>query len=422
MALPPDPQPLLQASRKRMRRIIVASIAVILAGIALRLAMTGAIQRWQASRMPNAALRQAAARPHAPFAVVYELARRLERSGDFPPAAKAYQRAAAINPVASEAWTGWARCEFARGNWAVSERVLRKTIELWPHKTEAHFILAAILDETFRREAAKDELMAGLAINPSRREAWLALGRLEMLLGHPDAAVRAFSRAQSMDPRSSALHGPFGAALLAAGRVAEARKELEAALRADPSDLEARLQLARALLTTRQGPDRVRGMQELTRVAEFAANKAPAYIEAARVWLSEGNRGDAGQALEHAVDANPYSVEALTMLRDFYQQSGRNAEARAIGQRLAPLAKWSAEREIVLRAIEKGEDVPGNLLRLGDLDISLGNPSEGRKAFVAALSMDPGNQRAIARLKQQTATTATAPQVTKNKAPAAKQP
>jgi cytochrome c-type biogenesis protein CcmH/NrfG len=339
-------------------------------------------------------LEAAAKRKDASYPVVFERARRLEAGGKFGEAGSEYLRAIEIDPVKRDAWVGVGRAKFSAGQWNQAEQALRKTIEQWPDAAEPRVILAGLLASTFRLKEARWQLKEGLRLDPTIRESWLALGQLEMKLDNPGGAVDAFMHARKLGSDSPASHRAYGTALLAAGRPKEARKELEAALKGDPSDLDARLQHGRSIILGGLPGERIEGMKELARTAEFSTNKAPAFMETARVWAKDGNLGDATQALEHAVDADPNNVEALQMLVDSYRKAGNGKQAERFSARLKALRQLSTERESVRAALNDGKDVVPNLERLGQLSADLGDLPESRSAFGAAVALDPACTKA----------------------------
>ena len=121
----------------------------------------------------------------------------------------------------------------AAGSWAPSpEQTLRDTVYR--------------LTQAGRLAEAAAELEQWLRRHPNDRAAMLELARLELQLGQPDDA---FARYRALLARGDdpALRREYAAALLAAGRYADAAREYGRLVAADSASVEPRLGLARAL-------------------------------------------------------------------------------------------------------------------------------------------------------------------------------
>jgi len=96
------------------------------------------------------------------------------------------------------------------------------------------------------RETILQRYQDAVASTPDDAGAQHLLGLVYLHSGEPDRAVPLFARAAAAGiPRA---HGDLGRALARAGKTAEARAELEAQLRHDPSDAATKLELARVMI------------------------------------------------------------------------------------------------------------------------------------------------------------------------------
>lgn len=382
----------------KKRRIVVLlgiGFITIAGGLGLRLTATGEVDRWQVAKMSDSALVQAAAGEKASYVVVYEAARRQERNGNLREAAKAYSRAAELRPTASEAWVGWARATYASGAWKPAQAIAEKTVAQWPNRTDARFLLAAIYGSCLRHNAARQQLRLALESGGGQADAWHTLGNLELKLDNPAGAVEALKRAAELDPARARARALLGIALVRAGRHGEGRTELEAALRADPSDLEARLYLGEALAATGNDDDRQQAIIEYNRVLQFSLDhKAEAHIAAARVWLAQGDKVNSTQSLQLAVDYDPLNVEALKLLVEAYGHAEPSRVMERTKRQLDRALSLQAERRQVEAAIDAGEDLAGNLIRLGKVCTKQRAYADARAAYAVALALEPGNQLA----------------------------
>jgi tetratricopeptide (TPR) repeat protein len=386
-------------ARRRLWILIASGLALLGMGCVMRFIATDRIAQWRAERLPAEALAKATREANAPFPFVFEWAKRLEASARFAEAERVYSRAMEIGPTHVEAWLGFGRTAFAARDWGRSSAALGKTVEQWPDNAEARFTFAAVLASTFRVRKAIEQMKVGVKLNPDKGEAFQTLGDLEMRAEDYAAAVEAYAHAKALMPKAKRLQSRYGAALVNAGKYVQAQAELEAALKDDPSDINARFDMGRALARTGKEEDRPRAMQELNRVVEFSQNKSRAYMEAARIWLREGDRGNAIQGLEHAFDLNPYNPEILKLLAQAYADEGRQAEAQKVRKALDQAQTLLDERNRILSRLEADEEVVVNLIRLGRVDRSAHNLVEAQSAFEAASFLDPGNTDAARELK-----------------------
>jgi cytochrome c-type biogenesis protein CcmH/NrfG len=388
-----------KAGGRRIGILLALGLILIGIGFAWRFIATDTVAQWRAKKLSDDALAKSAGEANAPFPYLFEWAKRLEASGRFEQAEHVYSRAMEMAPTNIETWLGFSRTAFAAGDWKKSSEVLAKMVEEWPDNADAHFTYASVLASTFRVRKAIEQLRSGLKLNPAKGEAYLTLGDLEMRADNPDAAVEAYAHAKALLPKTKHLLSRYGSALVRAGKYEQAKVELEAALKDDPSDINARFDMGRALANTGKEPDRIRALQELNRVVAFGENTSRAYLEAARIWLKEGDRGNGIQALEHAFDRNPNNIEMLTLLAQSYEAEGRQTEARKIRKALAEAQAFAEEHKKVLALLDADEEVVTNLIRLGRLDLRSQNLIEAQTALEAARYLDPGNAEAVRELK-----------------------
>jgi 4-amino-4-deoxy-L-arabinose transferase-like glycosyltransferase len=95
------------------------------------------------------------------------------------------------------------------------------------------------------RDAAAAEQLARVPLPPTAdAESFLAAGSFALQLGRPDLALSFFNQGLERHPALGTLHEKRGLAFVLVGRRADARADLEAACRLDPTSASARLNLA----------------------------------------------------------------------------------------------------------------------------------------------------------------------------------
>ena len=165
-------------------------------------------------------------------------------------------------------------------------------------KAEAHYRIGAMANELGNSSFAADRFRAALKENAA----------------HPDAK------------RALATHHVNrGAAARTQGRIADARRELEAAVRVDPDSAVAHLELGR----TYEAEDR---LDDAVRAYEAAAQATPSNID---VHLALGHAYLATQRYDRAITeliaalaGNPDRAEAYAWLGEAYFHQGRHDDAK----------------------------------------------------------------------------------------------
>jgi Flp pilus assembly protein TadD/4-amino-4-deoxy-L-arabinose transferase-like glycosyltransferase len=104
--------------------------------------------------------------------------------------------------------------------------------------------LAEALQQTGDPAGAIDVLRRTTPGEEAPADAWLRLGRLAAILNAPEVAEPFFRRAAQMQPDAAAARLQYGLTLLALRRLDDAARELGEAVRLDPTDPDALVQLA----------------------------------------------------------------------------------------------------------------------------------------------------------------------------------
>ncbi len=186
-----------------------------------------------------------------------------------------------------------------------------------------------------------------------------------------------WSHTVAITPNSVIARSSLGEALMQRGDLDTARRELEAALRLQPSHRATRLNLA--LVAIRQGR-----LDEAFLYCRAMTIEWPEDPDANTAWASAlihyGMFDHALDRLQIALKTNPNHVEALSNRGAALMLLGRNQEALVALQ----------------RAIERSPDDPVILTNLAAAHYALGNLAEAQQFCAAALRRDPAYERALA--------------------------
>ena len=153
------------------------------------------------------------------------------------------------------------------------------------------------------------------------------LGIVYQQRGDHVRAIEQFREAIRLQPEYAAPHALLGASLLAAGRVPDALRELERAVRLDPRQTLVRVELAKAYERANNlgaMADQYRALRELApQDPEYAYQMGRAYLRLAQWCLEQMRRLD------------PESPRVYESLADAYRAQGRTDEAIRAFQRAA---------------------------------------------------------------------------------------
>jgi tetratricopeptide (TPR) repeat protein len=173
------------------------------------------------------------------FPVQMGLAQALDKAGDKAGAIQAYERAATLIPLAKgddNPNKAIAAIALEQGDTARAIQALEAVMKVDHEDVESARKLASLVSEKGNAAQAEDAYRRLLAVDPFDGAAQSRYGRL--LLQRKDAAdaVRAFRSALGANPADkAAAHADLAEAYVAAGQLADAKKETLAALEIAPS-------------------------------------------------------------------------------------------------------------------------------------------------------------------------------------------
>ena len=285
---------------------------------------------------------------------------------------------------------------------------------------------------------AADRFEKALEKEKKNPQLWVALGHASIQAGRGDAAVRAYREAIALKAETADLHRALARALDAGSRMEEAIVSLRRAMVLDPEGSDA-LSIARLLIGReawlraeqellmflRTAPSSIEGMEALafvlarsgrvTQAKEIyrelirrSPTEAKYWVAQARLAASQGQYGEAIDALEGVRHLAGLTEEDERLLADVYLQEKMYAEAAAcyarrlrvsnppkaddayrLGHAYFESGQWVSAREAFQQVLKIEPRHGGTVLSLGRLAMVEGNIEEARKQFAQAMEWMP---------------------------------
>jgi len=334
-----------------------------------------------------------------------------------------------------------ARLHRGRGQYDQAIAVLEAALRADPGQRGFALALADLYVAQGRQPEAIARMSELLGREPDLASAYLTRGRAYAASGQGEAAIRDLGEAMRSAPNASAPHYELARLYAVRGRVPEAQAayrralelepglesarielavlsnqpvdqgiwrrrigRLQAAVRAEPGDVEDREALARTFLA--QGAI-TSAERELAQILERPPGHAEANFLMARIRLGQGRADEALDHLKTAVRTNPSHVAARTLLARRLLARGQREQAalqlEAVLQ-LEPsrpdarleLARLYAQDGRLARASELARQLrrdepasPSAAALVGTVLLAQGRPGEAAEAFAAAIRLDP---------------------------------
>ena len=342
------------------------------------------------SREPN--IEDRAAAYHA-----FVLGRSLEGVGDIDGAVAAYERAAELDPAASDIWAELAGL-YARQN-RPDEAIVAGTaaLERDPDNAEAHRTLGLVhaaraggrggpAEEDVDRavdhlERARDPLTPDAGL-------YVTLGRLYATIEESAKAIEVLSELLEAEPLISEALALLGQVHETQGEWDEAAAAYERAVTSSPRRMAYRRQLANALLTAGQ-PDRaLEVLRDLVRVRPADAG---GWFLLSDLELELANYSEAEAAARRLIELEPDSLRGAYMLS---RVLGAQREYQAMVDVLSPAVRRARARDVA------ASQIATLLQRLSVAHEQLGDHDAAIDRLTEALELTPSNLGLQAQLAQ----------------------
>jgi tetratricopeptide (TPR) repeat protein len=323
---------------------------------------------------------------------------------------RALQAAVAADSQQADYWRTLARVAELLDQVELVATGWRRAVELDDGDGEAWFQLAAVEVRRGHFEVADSLLAEAVALNPVRPGALFLAGWIQDGLGHPAEAMGLYRQHLEIHPGDQATRRRLVNLLVAAGRYAEAYKEVGIVRRAELDDLDAigveadlalrlgHVSRANELLDQLIGsvpadPARVaqatgilvqrgRGGEAVALAEDWARSHAADYrgpILVAQVRAGTGDTAGAEVAARRAVEMVPDSLTPRFVLGGLLQAHGRFAAAESVWADLAHRGRAPARAGLQLAYCRE---------RLGDVDGAV-------SAVRDVLAREPDNSSAL---------------------------
>jgi tetratricopeptide (TPR) repeat protein len=145
-------------------------------------------------------------------------------------AIKEYQLAEKSDPNFQGVHSGLGYLYFRQGDTELAEKEFRAELQRFPDDPVSNCYLGEILLNNGRTADAEPLFQTAIKVNARYTEALLGLGRTELAMNHPDAAIEPLRKAVQIDPNDFQAHYILGTALRDIGQNAEAAREQKLSL------------------------------------------------------------------------------------------------------------------------------------------------------------------------------------------------
>lgn len=214
-------------------------------------------------------------------------------------------------------------------------RNYRAALQRDPNLDDARLGLAQLLLKGHRIDESGREFSAYLKRNPRSVDGHNGAGQIALLKGNLGAATTHFAKALEGDPKNPVALRELALIDLRAGRYAQARDRLKAAVAASPFDPEVRYNYSRALKLSgdeaqaaveAEATERLRKDQQ--KIADLRAalverpNDADLRSEAARWLIEHGHEKEGLEWTELILTQSPGHAPTCQFLADYYARKG----------------------------------------------------------------------------------------------------
>jgi CRISPR-associated protein Csy1 len=261
-----------------------------------------------------------------------EEARQLHQRGDFASAISGYDEVLAADPGRDDIWHLKAMAEHQSGRLGEAQESVARAIAAGGGKPSYLLLEGGVLHDRGDLEAAEARFASVVAARPEWAGGHVELGRVHMDQLRPADALKDFQAAVNADPKHIRAWNNLGIALLALDRVDEALRAFNYTLTLDARYPVAHYNLARIYNRRADGK---RALEH----AQAAVQNDPGHVDA---WLLLGDMhrrrretANALAAFAAAVRAAPDHVVARTTRAEMVAEAGGYDEARAEFRRIA---------------------------------------------------------------------------------------
>jgi cellulose synthase operon protein C len=293
----------------------------------------------------------------------------LRQQNKLDEAAKVADQAVAANPQSAEAQFAKGRALRAKGSYDKAEAAFNEVLRLNPRAAAARVELARLHIRTGADDAVNVATEATKA-DPASVDAKLTLVRALLQKRELDRAQVTLDELARTAPRVAAVHTQMGVLRALKNDGAGARAAFAKALELDPMQLEAISGMTAVDMSAG------RKQEALTRVDTLAGNapkNVSALILAAQAHAAASNFPRAEELARTAIDVDPSSLPAYSLLGRIYLAQNRLDAARTQFQKIAD----SQERPV------------GPLTVIGTIDMIQNKNADAQQTFERVMKIDP---------------------------------
>ncbi|MCE5334069.1 MAG: tetratricopeptide repeat protein [Desulfobacteraceae bacterium] len=230
--------------------------------------------------------------------------------------------------------------QYGMGRIDLSVREYREAMAANPDDVRPKFNVAVIYQDAGRLDEAEVLYRAILDRQSDHAPAWSNLASIQEKRGLMSEAEKSYLHAVESDPENPWIVSQYGFFLLRAGRLTEAGTKFEHALRVNRKCANAWYGLG--MIAEKNGDNRT-ALQNYDRAVVYNPNDLEAYLRAADIRISQGERGAAVGLLRKAVGLAPERGDLSLRLGRLLREEGRLKDAEKALERARKNGAVAAE-------------------------------------------------------------------------------
>ena len=315
--------------------------------------------------------------PAPDSAGIFQRGMALAKEGKTDAAAAAFAEAIRLKPDFLEARfaLGVLQARQGKEHYSAAMQQFLEILRLNPRDVDAHINLSNLFEQEGDFVASAGEMQKAVSLTSGRGDLCLVLGQKQQRAGRYADAVESYQAALKSEPSLVEAHYGMGLALRSLRRLPEAAAEFRAVLSANPRHAGAHYELGRLLV----GEDDFAGAAaHLQQAAALDPGMPEAHLELGNVYHKQGKIADAESEFQAALRAKPDLSPAIYELATLAKERGDSQAARAYFARIRELDR------------NRIDGTRANALNAEGIQfMSQGKLPEALAAFRKALESDP---------------------------------